>query len=217
MNTNKIALLLTLVLASCGCASNGYDWNEPFEATSGELVEINGQFLSDVQLTSFHLTYGAYPLPGRYWYDPVSGLWGVEGLAPAGFLYAGHDYGHPREDASNGQEPLWFNGRRLTTEEVQYISLLIGAPAQPGRYWFDGQGYVGIEGAPYALGNLHVAARSGGASSTSSTSSAGVASGGSGGGGDNFWSSMLGAGNSNADNTQGYVSVPGYGPVGYGF
>ncbi|MEZ5148522.1 MAG: hypothetical protein R2759_15995 [Bacteroidales bacterium] len=25
------------------------------------------------------------------------------------------------------------------------------------------------------------------------------------------------AGNSNADNTQGYVSVPGYGPVGYGF
>ena len=41
--------------------------------------------------------------------------------------------------------------------------------------------------------------------------------GGSGGGGDNFWSSMLGAGNSNADNTQGYVSVPGYGPVGYGF
>jgi len=36
-------------------------------------------------------------------------------------------------------------------------------------------------------------------------------------GNDNFWSSRYGAGNSSADGSQGYVSVPGYGPVGYGF
>ena len=34
--------------------------------------------------------------------------------------------------------------------------------------------------------------------------------------GDNFWSTCFSAGNSNAQNTQGYVSVPGHGPVGYG-
>ncbi len=35
--------------------------------------------------------------------------------------------------------------------------------------------------------------------------------------GDNFWTSRFSAGNSNADNSQGYVSGPGHGPVGYGF
>jgi hypothetical protein len=38
-----------------------------------------------------------------------------------------------------------------------------------------------------------------------------------GGGGDNQWNTRFSAGNYNADNSQGYVSVPGYGPVGYGF
>ncbi|MCC6272127.1 MAG: hypothetical protein IT572_01555 [Deltaproteobacteria bacterium] len=36
------------------------------------------------------------------------------------------------------------------------------------------------------------------------------------GGGDRFWSTSFSAGNSTADNSQGYVSVPGYGPVSYG-
>lgn len=38
-----------------------------------------------------------------------------------------------------------------------------------------------------------------------------------GSGGENFWSTRFSAGNSNAQNTQGYVSVPGHGPVGNGF
>jgi hypothetical protein len=33
---------------------------------------------------------------------------------------------------------------------------------------------------------------------------------------DQFWSTGFSAGNSNADNSEGYVSVPGYGPVSYG-
>jgi len=39
---------------------------------------------------------------------------------------------------------------------------------------------------------------------------------GAGSGGDNFWFTRFSAGNSNSQNTQGYVIVPGYGPVGYG-
>ena len=34
---------------------------------------------------------------------------------------------------------------------------------------------------------------------------------------DNYWSSRFGAGNSNADNSQGYVHIPGTGSVPYGF
>jgi len=40
---------------------------------------------------------------------------------------------------------------------------------------------------------------------------------GGGGGGDNTWSTRFSAGNYDNDNSRGYVSVPGYGPVGYGF
>ena len=38
-----------------------------------------------------------------------------------------------------------------------------------------------------------------------------------GGGGDNMWSSGFSAGNYDQGNQRGYVSVPGHGPVGYGF
>ena len=34
---------------------------------------------------------------------------------------------------------------------------------------------------------------------------------------DNFWSTQHSAGNCNANNTQGYVNVPGHGVIGYGF
>lgn len=65
------------------------------------------------------------------------------------------------------------------------------------------QGKVGEENS-IAVVNLFAAARKNSYS-------------GQGGGGNNFWSSRFGAGNSSADGSQGYVSVPGYGPVGYGF
>lgn len=35
-----------------------------------------------------------------------------------------------------------------------------------------------------------------------------------GGGGDNTWSGLVGAGNPNDDNSVGYVSIPGVGPIG---
>lgn len=63
----------------------------------------------------------------------------------------------------------------------------------------------GHEGYALPAGNLYVtaAALSGGG-------------GGGDGGGDNFWSSRFARGNSNADNSAGYVSVPGVGTVTYG-
>jgi hypothetical protein len=77
-----------------------------------------------------------------------------------------------------------------------------------GRYWFDGLGNWGVEGNPFALGNLYAIVQARMAASWS---------GGGAGTGDSFWTTRFSAGNSNADNTQGYVSVPGHGPVGYGF
>ncbi len=196
-------LTISLASVSCSCVAGEYGTVDSYSTPETGEVVINGYYLTDQDLQAFHQIYGGFPAMGRYWYDATSGLYGGEGFPPSGFMYAGHDFGPLSADASAGDQPLWMNGRQLTYQEVSYLSALLGIPAQGGRYWFDAQGNLGQEGSPYPLVNLYAAGsarNSGGGSS-----------------GDNFWSSLMGAGNSNADNTQGYVSVPGYGPVGYGF
>ena len=70
-------------------------------------------------------------------------------------------------------------------------------------YWLDTNGNSGLEGNPMLHENLYLAAQRNNYT-------------GAGSGGDNFWTTRFRAGYSNAQNTQGYVSVPGHGPVGYG-
>jgi len=167
-------------------------------------VVINDVVLTEIQLNEFQNTYGARPLPGNYWYDTNSGLYGVVGYAAFGFMYPGHDFGPLMANASNGHTGVFINGRQLPQLEWTVWSYMLGYWIQPGRYWLDKEGNAGYEGYPTVLVNLFAAARQN-------------AYNGQGGSGDNFWSTRFSAGHSNAGNTQGYVSVPGYGPVGYGF
>src|SRR6185295_11198069 len=109
-----------------------------------------------------------------------------------------------KRNASLGNSGVFVNGRQLPESERIVWSQLLGYYILPGSYWLDGSGNAGYEGNPVPTTNLYLAAQQN-------------AYGGGSQGGDNFWSSRFGAGNSNADNSQGYVSVPGYGPVGYGF
>jgi len=167
-------------------------------------VVVNGLALSKRQLSEFAAKYRAQPAPGSYWYDKRSGLWGYAGMPAAGFLLPDHDLGTLAEGAAGGNTQVFLNGRHLPYQEVVIFSRLIGQIIVPGRYWLDGTGNYGYEGMQLAIGNLYLLAVARGG-------------GGGGGGGDNFWSTRFSAGNSNADNTQGYVNVPGVGPVGYGF
>jgi hypothetical protein len=171
--------------------------------TSGAVI-INNKVLSKEQLRDIVTRYGVEPKAGNYWYDPVSGLYGVTGYPSYGFMYPGHNFGVLSRNASSGNTGVLINGRELPQAEWAVLSYVIGYYVQPGSYWLDSQGNVGNSGNNTPVLNLFVLARQNGYS-------------GKGSGGDNFWSSRFGAGNSNADNTQGYVSVPGYGPVGYGF
>jgi hypothetical protein len=168
-------------------------------------VVINGRTLTPAQLQDFEKLYRVQPRPGNYWYDARSGLYGTAGAAAAGFMYPGHDLGTLAADASAGTTEVYLNGRNLTVTEVQILTYLAQTPIPPGRYWLDAQGNTGYEGYNIPVGNLFAAARMA------------QQRGGGGGGGDNFWTSRFSAGNYNADNSQGYVSVPGIGPVGYGF
>jgi len=175
-------------------------------APAGDVI-INGVKLTPKHEDEFVQRYGIAPVPGTYWYDAKSGLWGLAGQQAAGFLYAGHDFGTLAPNASNGRTSIFLNGREMPQSEVLVFSSLLGGMIQPGRYWLDEQGNYGYEGMPIAAGNLYLMAQA--------AASYGGGGGG-GGGGDNFWSSRFARGNSNADNSVGYVSIPGTGTVTYG-
>ena len=170
---------------------------------TGEII-INNIVLSNEQIQEIKNRYGIEPKPGNYWYDSSSGLYGVTGYPSYGFMYPGHNFGTLSRNASSGNTGVIINGRELPQPEWAVWSYILGYYIQPGNYWLDSQGNAGYVGSNIPVVNLFVAAWQNAYS-------------GMGGSGDNFWSSRFGAGNSNADNTQGYVSVPGYGPVGYGF
>lgn len=201
------ALVLTLLAA---CSSTDRDAGfapaeSPDAAASPDddaiaAVSINGLALGAADLAAFEQTYGRALPPSAYWYDSRSGAIGVLGHGIGGFLFPGHDLGAVPRDASDGNTGVIVNGRELPVAEWAYVSRLLGVQVLPGRYWIDARGNYGYEGIEQALGNL----------------AAGATRGGGGGSSDNYWSSRYGAGNSNADNSAGYVYIPGTGTVTYG-
>ena len=93
---------------------------------------------------------------GNYWYDRVSGAWGIEGGPCSSFILAGMSLGGQlRSDASRGDTGLFINGRQLHRRDVAVLRQL--GPVFPGRYWVDAHGNFGFEGG-LMLGNLRVAA-----------------------------------------------------------
>jgi hypothetical protein len=176
---------------------------KPDEQSTGGVV-INNVTLTNAQITEIEKQYGVKPKPGNYWYDPKSGLYGVVGYQAYGYMQPNHRFGSMKRNSSNGNTGIFINGRELPTLEYSVWSYMVGSWIQPGRYWLDHQGNAGYEGNPTPTINLFVAAKQNSYK-------------GQGGGGDNFWTTRFSAGNYDSGGSRGYVSVPGYGPVGYGF
>jgi hypothetical protein len=167
-----------------------FAWATAFPAAAATGVYINRSELTASQLTAIVGLYRYAPLPGRYWYDPHSGAWGLEGRETVGFILPGHNFGALEANASNGDTGVFINGRELNLTEAIAIRKTFGAVYR-GRWWLDGRtGYWGREGNPIPLGNILVAieAQRGGS-----------------GGGDNFWSSRTARGNSSGGCS--YVNV----------
>ncbi len=116
-------------------------------------VVVNGRSMSDEQVQEFAASYGQPPVPGTYWYDPRSGLYGYAGGTAIGSLRPGHDYGPLAADASRGTTGIFFNGRHLPAVELQLYTQMLG-PIPSGRYWLEANGNVGREGESQVLGNL---------------------------------------------------------------
>lgn len=124
------------------------------QAEQGTGVFINQKPVPQAQLDELKKLYGAAPPPGRYWYDPRSGLYGNWGYEAAGYIRPGHDFGAVPADASKGDTGVFINGRQINLTEAQFFQRLFGAVYQ-GQWWLDGQtGNVGLEGNTTPVANV---------------------------------------------------------------
>jgi hypothetical protein len=134
---------------------------------SAQDVYVNGRPVSEQQIAALQERMGipeAAPIPaGRYWYDRVSGLWGMEGGPTQGQILPDLQLGGPlRADASGGGTGIFFNGRELHPQEAAFLQRIFGYTI-PGRYWLDWQGNGGPEGGPVLFNLVAAASQAGGA------------------------------------------------------
>lgn len=133
-------------------------------ADDGRVV-VNGVALDAKTLQALEQGYRTRVPAGRYWYDGVSGVWGVEGGPAAGQIHPGLQLGGPlKRDASRGRTGVVVNGRELHALDVAALQRC--TPVLPGRYWVLANGVGGYENAPpsFDLAAL-CGARGGGGSS----------------------------------------------------
>lgn len=132
---------------------------------AGDII-INGVALDESTRQTLERGYGVPIKPGRYWYDAVSGVWGLEGGPGAGQIHPGLPLGGPlQREASKGKTGVIVNGRELHALDVAALERCL--VVVPGRYWVLANGIGGPEGGP-AQFNLAMlcGAKSTGGSST---------------------------------------------------
>lgn len=174
-------------------------------------VIINDRELTMEQIQEIYQIYGIKPKPGKYWYDSRSGAYGIKEGPVIGVMYPGHQYGNLASNASLGNSGVFINNRQLqSTEAIQLANLFGYYKPVPGRYWMNSNGDIGVEGYAYAIGNIYMAIAIAQRSQANWSTRSG-----------NLWSSGLYSGGNyytgaNGQPSQGYVSVPGYGPVSHG-
>lgn len=153
--TSAMLRALTAVVVGAGIGS-GY----AAEGRTG--IIVNSVALSADTVRQLQQIYPVPIRPGRYWYDAVSGAWGMEGGPIAGQMLPGLRLGGPlRADASRGTSGVFINGRQLTPGEKAYLEQACRTPVYPARYWVNAYGIGGFEGAPPSF-NLALCSQGGG-------------------------------------------------------
>ncbi len=132
----------------------------PAAAQGGSGVLVNGQPIGEAAVHALEQIYRTTVPDGRYWYDPVSGLWGLEGGPGIGQIAPGMKLGgRLSARASGSRTGVFVNGREIHYSELAFLQRLYGS-VRPGRYWLDHRGIAGFEGGPPQF-NLRAAASGG--------------------------------------------------------
>ncbi|MEO6453780.1 MAG: hypothetical protein ABIN97_06915 [Ginsengibacter sp.] len=115
---------------------------------------VNDQIVSVETILQLEKKYGIKCLPGNYWYDMMTGAFGIQGGPCTGIGIAGLQIGGKlKANASAGTTNVFINGRELHFMDVQGLQTFI--QVIPGRYWMDAYGNFGFENYPM-IGNLYV-------------------------------------------------------------
>ena len=110
-------------------------------------VYVNSVRLDDSTRQALERRYGVPIKPGRYWYDSVSGVWGLEGGPAEGQIHPGLRLGGKlKRDASKGRTGVIVNGRELHALDVAARRRCVRVV--PGSYWVLANGVGGTEGGP---------------------------------------------------------------------
>jgi hypothetical protein len=139
--SSVVASLLLFVLPLCAGL-----------ASAQTAVIVNDVVLDEQTHEALERTYRTKLVPGRYWYDTTSGLWGLEGGPSLGQIVAGLQMGRAlAADASVRSRwqrtHVFINGREIHRQELTYLTGLFGT-VLPGRYWLNARGIAGYEGGP---------------------------------------------------------------------
>ena len=122
-------------------------------SSGGKSIFFNGVKIDDATIAQLENYYKVKAQSGCYWYDKVSGLWGIEGDKTYGVMLPNLPLGGPlKANASNGDTGVFINGRNLPQADLTIIQTVTGY-LKPGKYWIDYEGNAGLEGGP-ALVNL---------------------------------------------------------------
>ena len=130
----------------------------PTPATPGATrsVVINGLRLDDRTVQQIEQAYNVRVMDGDYWYDRMTGAWGVRGGPTVGVVLPGLGFGgQMAADASNGNTGVFVNGRQLHAYDVARLQQI--GQVVPGRYWMNASGDFGLEGG-LRIGNIYEAA-----------------------------------------------------------
>ena len=161
MAVSRLLRFIGCVVLGCAAAVRAAD--------APNAVVVNGQALPVDHVRALEQAYRVAIVPGRYWYDPMSGAWGQEAGPIAGQMMPGLRLGGPlRADASRGDTQVFINGRELKMGEVMGLQQACRTAVIRGRYWVNAQGIGGIEGGP-PIFNLAACGQQSGKSGGSST------------------------------------------------
>ncbi|MCG8442738.1 MAG: hypothetical protein MI723_13130 [Caulobacterales bacterium] len=156
-----LSICLALPLAPCAPALAQTTLGAP----ANMHVVINGMALSPAQINQLIAHYGQV-YPGRYWYDPISGLYGDEGGPPLGQGAPGVAMGGPLQPSASGGGDgtltgAFINGREIHPDEYRYYQSIFGV-VYPGRFWMSPDGTIGYENGPAIASVAQAAGASGG-------------------------------------------------------
>ncbi len=139
-------------------------------AVPSRQVFVNGVHLREDQVNFLEQKYRASLPNGNYWYDRMSGAWGVIGGPILSTLEPNHDIGGPLQPgASLGNTGVFINCRELHYLEIALLQRVVPMII-PGRWWLDVYGNFGAEGGPM-LGNLWTLAQTQGVGGNENRSS----------------------------------------------